>query len=164
VLLSGALSQTDSGFYYPLNAAPTQYAIEGLPYSAQMTRTQVQALADGSPHTIQRRFLQERDSQGRVRTDILCAGCALTEQRTRPYSAMIDDPVAHRGIHLYPLRKVALFVAAPTHVSQLSGVSIVRAFEPISGEARQESRETLPSAHHRSHAHYWTSLETFHPS
>jgi hypothetical protein len=39
MLLSSAFSQTDSGFYYPLNAAPTEYAIPELPYNAQMMHT-----------------------------------------------------------------------------------------------------------------------------
>jgi hypothetical protein len=164
MLLSAAFSQTDSGFYYPLNAAPTQYAIEGLPYSAQMTRTQAQALADGSQHTHTQTLPSRTGFAGRARTDIPCAGCALTEERTQPYSGMINDPVAHRVIHLYPLKKV-VWVFCRSHgclpVCGRPHRSIFRA-----DQRRGQTRITrdIATADHRRLVRYGTSLEALHPS
>jgi hypothetical protein len=139
-----ALSQSDAGFSFPLNAVPASYSITGLPYGAEITRKEVKTLADGRQTISLTHYFQARDSQGRTMTRVDCNDCALTVERTKPYQVLISDPVAHRTIHLYPKQRQAFVYASratvdfPVRPQSLSATS-----REMSWEAQKPQRESL---------------------
>jgi hypothetical protein len=129
--------------------------ISGHPFSAEMVKTTVQTLADGTQITQRTKRFEARDSAGRTRTEIYLPDRPGSDQNpSEPLSVSIFDPVGQQSIDLNPRAKIATInqfatirVSAYSRPIPAATICIADSCGPVSTAQQQQKQlqASIPS-------------------